>query len=125
MCGRNKSDLSRLCCQSVSLSVSCQIRDSPYLDSRRPESPAIKPPTFCLLLRAADRGPPRDDGSGAVKQLGVLRRFEAHSRSTSEDEQSALKLDVVGCFDGKGWYAEEQNTEQRGVRGEIRPDCPQ
>jgi hypothetical protein len=60
----------RVCVRFLSPSEIRTTRTSRPL--KHQECPAVKPPpTFCLLLRALDRGRPPDDGSGAVKQLGV------------------------------------------------------
>lgn len=90
-------------CACVSPSLS-EIRAYPYLN-RRPsnrECPAIKPPpTFCLLLRALDRGRPRMMDRAQSSNWGFLRGVLDRIRGTlraREVELSTFEPDVVGSM---------------------------
>lgn len=138
MCGRNRSHLfcqCRLFCQSVcgcvrvSPSLS-EIRAYPYLN-RRPsnrECPAIKPPpTFCLLLRALDRGRPRTMDRAQSSNWGFLRGVLDRIRGTlrsREVELSTFEPDVVGSMPRRDRLVALRNKRRScgGVVREVRSD---
>lgn len=117
-------------CVCVRFPVLSEIRDSPYLD-RRPSRMPCDQTTPNLLPAVAGTGQraPPDDGSGAVKQLGVLRGVLDHIRSTLRVRGQTGDI-RAGCWrshvsTGQIGALRNKETELRGgERGEIRPDCP-
>lgn len=112
-------------CLSVCVSLSCQRYETTRTSTvDHGECPAIKPPTFCLLLRALDRGRPPRRWIGRSQAIGGSEgRFGTTAEALIEFEVvlSTVEPDVVvACFDGRDWCAEEQDTELRGVR--VRSD---